>query len=88
MVFTMELLWLFVAAMIIISIGFKNYVWFISLGYGFSIAGEGILMLILYGKQLTLGTIICFVLYINILAFVLVVTLQSVNSLVALTKRI
>ena len=30
---------LFAAAMIISSIGFKNYVWFISLGYGFSIAG-------------------------------------------------
>ena len=39
---------LFLAAMLISSIGFKNYVWFISLGYGFSIAGEGLLMLILY----------------------------------------
>ena len=47
MVFPLEFLWLFVAAMVISSIGFKNYVWFISLGYGFSIAGEGILMLIL-----------------------------------------
>ena len=35
---------LFLAAMVISSIGFKNYVWFISLGYGFSIAGEGILL--------------------------------------------
>ena len=55
---------LFAAAMIISSIGFKNYVWFISLGYGFSIAGEGILMLLLYGKELTIGTIICCVLFI------------------------
>jgi steroid 5-alpha reductase family enzyme len=62
----MELLWLFVAAMVISSIGFKNYVWFISLGYGFSIAGEGILMSVLYGKSLQLDTILCcglFVLY-------------------------
>lgn len=64
MVFPMEFLWLFVAAMAISAIGFKNYVWFISLGYGFSIAGEGILMLALYGKQLTLGTILCCALFI------------------------
>lgn len=50
---------LFAAAMIISSIGFKNYVWFISLGYGFSIAGEGLLMLLLYGKSLTAGTVLC-----------------------------
>ena len=64
MVFPMEFLWLFVAAMVISSIGFKNYVWFISLGYGFSIAGEGLLMLILYGQSLSIGTIICCVLFI------------------------
>lgn len=64
MVFSFELLWLFVAAMVISAIGFKNYVWFISLGYGFSIAGEGILMLALYGKHLTVGTIICCALFI------------------------
>ncbi|MBQ4563758.1 MAG: DUF1295 domain-containing protein [Lachnospiraceae bacterium] len=60
-----EFFWLlFAAAMIISSIGFKNYVWFISLGYGFSIAGEGLLMLILFGKGLSLGTIICSLLFI------------------------
>lgn len=64
MVFTLELLWLFIAAMLISSIGFKNYVWFISLGYGFSIAGEGLLMLFLFGEQLTVGTVICSVLFI------------------------
>ena len=59
------MIWLlFAAAMVISSIGFKNYVWFISLGYGFSIAGEGLLMLILYGQTLSLGTIICCVLFI------------------------
>ena len=50
MVFPLDFVLLFVAAMVISSIGFKNYVWFISLGYGFSIAGEGLLMLLLYGK--------------------------------------
>ena len=64
MVFPTNFWLLFAAAMIISSIGFKNYVWFISLGYGFSIAGEGLLMLILYGQNLTLGTIICCILFI------------------------
>ena len=64
MVFPLNFGLLFAAAMLISSIGFKNYVWFISLGYGFSIAGEGLLMLFLYGDKLTLGTIICCVLFI------------------------
>lgn len=64
MVFPIELLWLFVAAMLVSSIGFKNYVWFISLGYGFSIATEGLLMMLLYGYLLTPGTVICCLLFI------------------------
>ena len=59
MLFPIEFLWLFAAAMIISSIGFKNYVWFISLGYGFSIAGQGALMLFLYSDRLQLGTVVC-----------------------------
>lgn len=64
MAFPMNFALLFVAAMLISSIGFKNYVWFISLGYGFSVAGEGILMLILYNQALTPGTLICCILFI------------------------
>ena len=64
MVFPIYFWLLFAAAMMISSIGFKNYVWFISLGYGFSIAGEGILMLLLYGKSLTLGTALCCLLFV------------------------
>ena len=66
MVFPLSILFLFAAAMLISSIGFKNYVWFISLGYGFSIAGLGILMPILFTQSLTLGTGLCclvFVIY-------------------------
>ena len=54
---------LFAVCMIVSSIGFKNYVWFISLGYGFSIAAEGLVMLLLYGQQLSAGTIVCCVLF-------------------------
>ena len=64
MVFPLNFWLLFAAAMLISAIGFKNYVWFISLGYGFSIAGEGLLMLILYGQAITPGTILCCVLFI------------------------
>ena len=64
MVFPLYFWLLFATALLISSIGFKKYIWFISLGYGFSIAGEGILMLILFGiqKSLTPGTILCCVL--------------------------
>ena len=64
MVFPVNFWLLFAAAMLISSMGFKKYVWFISLGYGFSIAGEGLLMAILYGKTLTPGTLICCLLFV------------------------
>ena len=54
------LFWLMLVCCLLVSaIGFKNYVWFISLGYGFSIAAEGLAMLLLYGSSLTPGTLIC-----------------------------
>ena len=61
MVFPTYIWILLLTALAISAIGFKKYVWFISLGYGFSIAGEGILMLILFGidGKLTLGTVLC-----------------------------
>ena len=55
---------LFGICMLVSSIGFKNYVWFISLGYGFSIAAQGVAMLIMYSSSLTLGTILCCALFI------------------------
>lgn len=64
MVFPVKFWILFGICMLVSSIGFKNYVWFISLGYGFSIAAQGVAMLIMYGQSLTLGTIITCVLFI------------------------
>ncbi len=55
---------LFGICMLVSAIGFKNYVWFISLGYGFSIAAQGVALLFLYGQSLTLGTIITCVLFV------------------------
>ena len=55
---------LFAAAMLISAIGFYKYVYFISLGYGFSIAGLGVLMMILFRDTLSTGTVITCVLFI------------------------
>lgn len=54
----MQFLILFVVAMVISSIGFKKFVWFISLGYGFSVSGLGVAMLILFRENLTPVTIV------------------------------
>ena len=59
MAFPLSFWMLLVCALAISAIGFKNYVWFISLGYGFSIAGEGVLMLLLFRDSLTPGTLLC-----------------------------
>lgn len=54
----MKFLILFLVALIISSIGFKKFVWFISLGYGFSIAGIGAALFILFRENLTPVTVI------------------------------
>ena len=63
MVFPVNFWILFGICMLVSAIGFKNYVWFISLGYGFSIAAQGLAMLFMFGHTLTLGTIICCVVF-------------------------
>ena len=45
-------------ALALSAFGFVMYVYFFSIGYGFSIAGIGAALLILFRNQLTLGTII------------------------------
>lgn len=63
MVFPVYFWVLFAAAMLISAIGFKKYVWFISLGYGFSIAGEGLVMLALFARGLDAGTALACVIF-------------------------
>lgn len=60
----MQFLILFVIAVVISSIGFKNFIWFISLGYGFSIAAIGVALMILFSKSLTMVTVIQCILFI------------------------
>ena len=47
-VFTMSFFVLFGLAMLISSIGFYKFIYFISLGYGFSIAAIGVALIILF----------------------------------------
>ena len=47
---------MFVVALVFSSIGFKKYVWFISIGYGFSVAAIGVALLIAGRERLTAGT--------------------------------
>ena len=50
---SMQYLIMFVVAMAISAIGFKKFVWFISIGYGFSIAGLGLAMLVMFHRSLS-----------------------------------
>ncbi len=58
----MQFLILMLVALCISAIGFKKFVWFISLGYGFSITGLGVAMLVMFREQVTAVTLILAVL--------------------------
>ena len=55
---------LILLALLISSIGFYKYIYFISLGYGFSIVGLGAAMLVIFNRNLSIDTIIMCVLLI------------------------
>ena len=83
---------LFGAAMLISAIGFYKYVYFISLGYGFSIAGLGAIMMILFRNNLSIGTVIACVLFviygIRLGGYLLVRELKSAAYRGAMKKEI
>lgn len=58
----MKFLILLAVALVISAIGFKKFVWFISLGYGFSVAGLGIAMIAMFSGNLTPVTVVLSVL--------------------------
>ena len=60
----MKFLILLIIALVISSIGFKKFVWFISLGYGFSIAGIGAGLIVLFWRELTIPTLVMALLFI------------------------
>ncbi len=55
---------LIVLSLLISSVGFYKYVYFISLGYGFSVAGMGVFMLIYYLGVLDIGTLVMSLLFV------------------------
>ncbi len=58
MIITNEILFIFIAILITCSIGFKKYIWFISIGYGLSIMIVGVMLPILFNESLDLIKII------------------------------
>ena len=54
---------LLAVALLASACGFKKYVWFISIGYGFAVAAIGAALLILFRDTLSIGTIIASVLF-------------------------
>ena len=58
MIITNEVLIILLAILVVCLIGFKKYIWFISLGYGFSISIIGIMNLILFRDNMNPALII------------------------------
>ena len=54
----------FAVALVFSSVGFKKYVWFISIGYGFAVAAIGVALLIAARDHLSAGTICACVLFV------------------------
>lgn len=52
----------FAVALIMCAVGFKKFVWFISIGYGFAVAGIGVAMLVMFRQSLEIVTVILSVL--------------------------
>ena len=54
MIFSIQILILLIITLVICLIGFKKYVWFISIGYGLSISGISIGLLCLFNTKLSI----------------------------------
>lgn len=55
---------LLIVSLIVSMIGFKKYVWFISIGYGFSIAAIGITLIALFHRSVDIGLLVQCILFI------------------------
>lgn len=79
----MHILINFVVAMVLSSVGFLMYVYFFSVGYGFSVAGISIAMLIVFRNSLTVATTIMCALFIvyglRLGGYLLIRELRSTN---------
>lgn len=56
--FPFHMLIIFIVCLVLSAIGFYNFVYFMSVGYGLSIAGSGVTLLILYSSSIKLPLIL------------------------------
>lgn len=88
----MNFLILMAIALVVSSVGFYKYVYFISLGYGFSIAAFGIAMPILFAGELSVGTVIACLLFVvyglRLGGYLLIRELKSVSYRNTMKKEI
>ncbi|MBU3849463.1 MAG: hypothetical protein IAA16_02735 [Candidatus Treponema excrementipullorum] len=64
MIIPHEILWLLLAAAVISGTGWFKFLYFISVGYGFSVAGCGAVMLVLFSGRMPPGCLLLCVLLI------------------------
>lgn len=57
MTFPFNMLVILLVCAVLDAVGFKKFVYFMSVGYGFSVASSGIALLVLYRGSLTLATV-------------------------------
>ena len=61
----MQLFWIAaIAALVVSSIGFKKYIWFISIGYGFAIFAIGVVLIGMHHSTMDTGTLLACILFI------------------------
>lgn len=58
MFFYPEFVFILAAIALVCLVGFKKYVWFISVGYGFSISAVGVCLAVLYREQFGTGLVL------------------------------
>lgn len=83
---------LFIVALVISAIGWKKFLYFISVGYGFSIAGCAVEMVIFYREIITFPTaLLCFILFvygIRLGGYLLLREIKSVSYRKALSENV
>lgn len=71
----------FLVALVLCAVGFKKFVWFISIGYGFAVSGIGVSMLVMFWNSLeivtTILSILCIVYGLRLSGYLLKRELKS-----------
>ncbi len=77
----MYFLIMYAVALVLCAVGFKKFVWFISIGYGFAVAGIGVAMIVMYRALLEPVTVIlsllCIVYGLRLSGYLLVREMKS-----------